>query len=87
MLDLGFDDRRNFAQLLVQFAFNESKGRRAEFELEGEVTIVKVTDRPLSETDLKGEAESIRTRSRKPAVVLSASARQSWTVRGWATAA
>jgi hypothetical protein len=86
LLDLSFDDRRHFAQLLVQFAFNESKGRRSEFEFEGEVTTVKVTGGQLSESDLKAEAEAARELRGKRAVVLAASAQAKWTVHGWATA-
>jgi hypothetical protein len=72
--------------LLVQFAFNESKGRRSEFEFEGEVTTVKVTGGQLSESDLKAEAEAARELRGKRAVVLAASAQAKWTVHGWATA-
>jgi hypothetical protein len=86
LLDLCFDDRSRLAQHLVEFAFNESKGRRAEFAFETESATVKVTDRVPSGGDVRAQAEALRKATGKPAIVLTASAQPNWTVYGWATA-
>jgi len=83
LLDLSFDERKDFAQKLVELAFTEKKRRRAEFVLETNSSVVRVVARNLSETDLNAEAKAIRDRTGKRVLVLGVTALPDWRIYTW----
>jgi hypothetical protein len=86
LLDLSFEERRHFAQKLVELAFNETKGRAAAFVSETDSLAVKVVGRNLSKADLDVEASTLRDARGKRALILALTTLPDWHVYGWAIA-
>jgi hypothetical protein len=83
LLDLDFDHRKELSQKLVEFAFNEAKGRAAEFRLETDSLAVKAVALNLSKSDLDVEAAKFRDLRGKRALVMAVTALPDRQVYGW----
>ena len=85
LLGLNFDARREFAQKLNELAFDEAKGRPAEFVLQGESIVVKVIAKNLSTADLDVEAKKERDLRGQRVMALAVTSLPNWHVYGWTT--
>jgi len=83
LLDLNFEERRDFAQKLVKLAFDESKGRASEFVLQITSLVVKVLARNLSRTELDVEADSLQDLKGRRGLVIALTTLPDWQVYGW----
>jgi hypothetical protein len=86
LLDLDFNERKEFARKLVELAFHESKGGTAEFVLEAESLMVKVVTADLSQEDSEAQVAVIGKHSGKRALMLVVTSLRDWRVQRWAVA-
>jgi len=86
LLDLNFVERAHFAQKLSEFAFHQQRGRAGGFSFEAAFISIFVTERQLSQDELKFEAASLKRTPGKKALAMSLTSTPRWRVQGWAVA-
>ena len=86
LLDLNFGERTQFAQKLSELAFHEQRGRASGFNFEGASISILVTQRHLSEDELKVEASNLKRASCMKALAMSLTSIPRWRVHAWSIA-
>ena len=84
LLDLRFNEREQFARKLVEYAFNQSKGRSSQFEFIAESCAVKVVAGDMHSNILEIEAATLMRQCGRRAIVFSVTASPEWSVHNWA---
>jgi hypothetical protein len=86
ILDLSFDERKEFAQKLTEFAFHEQRGKAKGFQFDGKLVVIRVTHSNVAAEELDGETSTLSRTNAKRALAISVTSMPEWHVQGWSVA-
>jgi hypothetical protein len=86
ILDLKFDERKEFAQKLTEFAFHEQRGKAKGFQFDGTSVVIRVTQGSVSAEKLNSDAATLNRTKAKRALAISVTSIPDWHVQGWSVA-
>jgi hypothetical protein len=84
LLNMNFDERRRFAQCLVELEFNQKRAGYNNFVFQSDSFAAKVLTGDLATTEISSEAAALSKLSGKRTLVMSVSVEPYWDVRAWA---